>query len=127
TSCTVRTGSTARLTLNMSRRAPASRAARTCARHSSGVPPRRHSASREVAAAHHVRGDEGEDRADLAPRGVAILVAVQTGDLPSLDVVGVAPRYLRGVDDRRLRLAYVVAAEPIVDEHAVGCRARGAQ
>src|SRR4030095_4849421 len=37
-SWTGRTGATARLTENMSRLTPAARAARTCARHSSGVP-----------------------------------------------------------------------------------------
>src|SRR5207244_1703880 len=42
---TVSTGSTARLTLNMSRRAPAARAARTWARQSAGVP---HTAKRRA-------------------------------------------------------------------------------
>ena len=81
---------------------------------------RRHAATREIPAAHHVRRHERQDRADLPAGGVAVGVTVQTRDLPDLDLVRLPPGRARRLQDRSLGRLHIARAEPVVDEDAFG-------
>src|SRR5262249_37400453 len=85
----------------------------------------RHTPADEIAAAHDVRRDEGEDGADLPARGVAVGPAVEARDLPDLDVVRFPAHRSRRVRHDALGFLYVFGAEPVVDEDAVGVGPRG--
>src|SRR6516165_11171204 len=75
----------------------------------------------------YVAGKEREHGADLVARGIAILVAVERGDLPNLDVVARAAGGFGSGGDVRSRIADVVSGEAIIGEHAVGGPAGGLQ
>src|SRR5262249_54756836 len=82
----------------------------------------------DMLVADHVAGKEREHGADLVARDVTVFVAVERRDLPNLEVVDRAAGDLGADHDVLARLADVVAAEAVIDEHAVsaapGCLQR---
>src|ERR1051326_5491056 len=83
-----------------------------------------HAAGLHMLVADHVAGEERQHGPDLAARDIAVVAAIERGDLPNLDLLRRAAGVLGSVQDMRLRRADVVGAQS--EERRVGkeCRSR---